>query len=166
MLPVTSYPLILGAPVHESINDLPVHTATTAQLWHPTSESREFTRADAATVFLEGLKPADDRVPHPELHVMEKDRVAGMPLDERLTLARQRAEQLEEKKAQAGARKQAWEAKNVTVIPKTRWDFKFTNFSVEEAGKNGRGHRGVGARYGVPHEDRKRGQIKLPTRVE
>lgn len=163
MLPQTKYPS--NGP-HESINDLPVHAATTVQLWHPTSESRQFTRADAAQVFLDGLLPADDRVPHPELHVLEKDRLAGVPREERLELAKQRAEEADALRAAKEKKKATWEKYNVEVIPQSRWDFKFTNISVEDAGKTGRGHRGVGARYGLPHEDRKRGQVKLPTRVE
>ena len=46
-----------------------------------------------------------------------------------------------------------------------RWEFRFRDVSVESVGKDGRDRRGVGARYGMPHEDRKKGQIKIPTRV-
>ena len=49
MLPKTEYSKDTRT-VHESINDLPVHPATTQQIFHPTSESRVFTRADAAAV--------------------------------------------------------------------------------------------------------------------
>lgn len=47
-----------------------------------------------------------------------------------------------------------------------RWEFRFRDISAENVGPDGRDRRGVGARYGIPHEDRKKGQIKIPTRVE
>lgn len=47
-----------------------------------------------------------------------------------------------------------------------RWEFRFRDVSVEDAGRDGRGRRGVGARYGMPHEDRKKGIVKIPRRVE
>ena len=49
---------------------------------------------------------------------------------------------------------------------KGRWEFRFRDVSVEDAGMDGRGRRGVGARYGMPHEDRKKGMVKIPRRVE
>ena len=51
-------------------------------------------------------------------------------------------------------------------MPKRRWDFVFQNVSVDHAGKDGRGAKGVGWRYGFPHEDRKKGQVKIPTKVD
>ena len=49
------------------------------------------------------------------------------------------------------------------VVPeKGRWEFRFRDVKVED----GRGRGGVGARYGIPAQDRKRGQVKIPTRVE
>ena len=70
---------------------------------------------------------------------------------------------LREKKEQ---KRLDWERDNVVVVPGQRWDFRFQHISVEEAGRDGRGKRGVGWRYGAPHEDRKRGQVKIPTSVE
>lgn len=49
MVPTT--PLTLPPTPHESINDLPVHRMTLPQLFYPTSESRQFNRADAGRVF-------------------------------------------------------------------------------------------------------------------
>ena len=43
-----------------------------------------------------------------------------------------------------------------TVVERGRWRWRVTE---AETGK-------VGFRYGVPHEDRKKGQVKIPTRVE
>ncbi|KAL3464008.1 eukaryotic mitochondrial regulator protein-domain-containing protein [Aspergillus heterothallicus] len=39
------------AEPHEEINDLPTHRLTDAQIFYPTSESRQFTRVDAGRVF-------------------------------------------------------------------------------------------------------------------
>ncbi len=58
------------------------------------------------------------------------------------------------------------EARELKVVEGRRWEFRFRDVSVEDAGKDGRGPRGVGWRYGMPHEDRKKGQIKIPTSVE
>lgn len=77
------------------------------------------------------------------------------------------------KETAKGERKAVWmerEAKALkTVVPlngKGRAEFRFRDISVESVGKDGRGREGVGARYGMPHEDRKRGIIKIPTKVE
>ena len=80
---------------HESINDLPVHRVTGTQIFHPTSESRHFTREDAAKVFHEKLFPADLRVPHPELAKMHKDFKAGLSLEEREERQRERDAKVE-----------------------------------------------------------------------
>ncbi len=46
-----------------------------------------------------------------------------------------------------------------------RWEFRFRDVRIDEVvGEKDR--RGVGARYGVPHQDRKRGQVKIPKRVD
>jgi len=166
MLPKTEYngPEEKVKP-HESINDLPVHRATGQQIFHPTSESRHFTREDAAKVFSETLLPADKRVPHPELALMHREYKAGLSKEERDRLARERAERAE-KKRQDFTLAQAKKDAAVKRVQSKRWEFRFTEVSVDAAGKDGRGHKGVGWRYGVPHMDRSRGQIKIPTSVE
>jgi hypothetical protein len=167
MLPKTKYPYDPRDRIrsHESINDLPVHSATIQQIFHPTSESRVFTRADAAKVFDESLLPADQRVPHPELADLEKERLAGIPYEERVAKSAQRDEEARQKKEAAEQRRQEREANAVKIISGKRWDFKFREISVEDAGVDGRGYKGTGWRYGVPHMDRKRGQVKIPTSV-
>ena len=70
-----------------------------------------------------------------------------------------------EEREKARKAKEEREVKRVAP-PQGRWEFRFRDVSVESVGKDGRDKRGVGARYGIPHEDRKRGQIKIPTRVE
>lgn len=57
------------------------------------------------------------------------------------------------------------EAVAVKTVEGKRWDFKFRDIKVDEAGADGRGSRGVGWRYGVPLRDRKRGEVKIPTSV-
>jgi len=167
MLPKTQYkPQEKNQKPHESINDLPVHAATGQQIFHPTSESRHFTRADAAKVFDENLLPADNRVPHPELAIMERERRAGLPFKERAALSQAREEAALKKKQGADERRAKREAAVQKVDHGGRWEFRFREISVDDVGKDGRGPRGVGWRYGVPHMDRSRGQVKIPTRVE
>ncbi len=150
---------------HESINDLPVHRATGQQIFHPTSESRHFTRADAAKVFDEKLLPADDRVPHPELSIMHKEIIEEIPYGERRERAAARDALAEKKRAAAAARRAKKDA-SVKKVDTGRWEFHFTEVNVDDACKTGRGLKGTGWRYGVPHMDRSRGQIKIPTSVE
>lgn len=168
MLPQTVYPPdpdSKAPKAHESINDLPVHSATVQQIFHPTSESRHFTRADAARIFDETLLPADERVPHPELALLERERLAFIPYQERVARAIQRNDELQKKKEAADQRRREWEAKTLKVVPGKRWDFRFRDISVDEAGADGRGPKGTGWRYGVPHMDRRKGEVKIPTRA-
>lgn len=167
MLPKTPYdPKNNRRPVvHESINDLIVHPATRQQIWEPVSESRRFTRVDAGRAFDASLLPADDRIPHPELVLVERESLAGLSKDERTQLAAKRMMD-EQAKREKVERRKAEEAKRMQVVPGRRWDFVFQDVSVESVGRDGRGAGGVGWRYGFPHEDRKKGQVKIPTRVE
>lgn len=172
MLPTTPYidpydPKNKGKrPVtHEPINDLIVHPATRQQLFVPVSESRHFTRADAGKAFDNNLLPADARIPHPELVQAERELASGLSFDERSKLAQERlALENEKKRKQEEAR--LAELRNQKVVPKRRWDFVIKDISVEAAGRDGKGPQGVGWRYGFPHEDRKKGMVKIPTKVE
>jgi hypothetical protein len=149
----------------ESINDLQVHRATTEQIWYPTSESRAFTREDAAKAFDDTLLPADKRIPHPELVLQAKDQKSGFNVQERKERAKQRELETLTKKLAADEKRRAKEAASVRVVEGARWDFKFKNITVESVGKDGRGPTATGWRYGNPHNDRKRGTVKIPTRV-
>jgi hypothetical protein len=151
---------------HESINDLPVHARTRQQLFYPTSESRQFTREDAAKAFHEDLLPADKRIPHPELIVLEKEALEGLSRDARYERQRERDLKAQEEKAAAEERKRKWEQRTQRIVPGRRWDFKFQDISAEKTGKTGRSRNAVGIRYGVPHDDRKSGMVKIPTSVE
>ena len=167
MLPTT--PLKSGASgvsiPHESINDLPVHPATRQQLFYPTSESRQFTRDDAAKAFSSTLLPAEKRIPHPQLVQLERWNVEEISRPERL----QRFAELEDKEmaiADEKARRQKeWAERTQRTVEGRRWDFKFQDISSEAVGKHGRSNKGVGHRYGMPHTERKRGEVKIPTSV-
>ncbi|KAK2782544.1 hypothetical protein FQN51_004560 [Onygenales sp. PD_10] len=207
--PLKSYPERIVP--HESINDLPVHRLTEAQLFYPTSESRQFTRLDAGRVFSAApalphsatntphntpeaieaitnnpskiekvgkpddehqvLQPADYRIPHPHLVAAAHDRFhhAG---EQRLQRRRfqERIERevasLKERKEKAKARE---EAKLTRIVPEgSRVEFRFRDVVVSQdtTGKTGRGTAAPGRRYGVPNYERKRGMVKIPTKVE
>jgi hypothetical protein len=166
MLPTTPY--IPNDPIaHESINDLPVHRATTLQLFHPVSESRHFTRRDAGKVFDRNLLPAEDRVPHTELVQLEMWKNQGVQFDERILRMREQNEKEEKDKRDGERRRREREAREVAKVDNGRSVFMFRDVKVDEmVGADGRGKMGVGARYGVPHQDRKKGQVKIPTRVD
>jgi hypothetical protein len=153
-----------GKRPHESINDLPVHTSTGQQIFHPTSESRHFTRADAAKVFNEKLLPADERIPHPDLVIQHREYLSGMSEEER-NAANDKREAAVEAKRQKAAEKQAFLESKVKKVDRGRWQFRFTEVNVDAAGKDGRGYTGIGWRYGAPLDDRDRGKIKIPQSV-
>lgn len=164
MLPVTPY--IANDPVpHESINDLPVHRATEIQIFHPVSESRHFTRRDAGKVFDRELMPAEDRVPHTELVQLEIWRREGKQGDERVQLQREKDAKDLQSKEVLEMKKREREARTIRKVETERSEFRFQDIRVESAGSTGRSKMGIGARYGMPHEDRKKGQIKIPRRV-
>lgn len=165
MLPQTPY--IANDPVvHESINDLPVHRATQIQIFHPVSESKHFTRRDAGKVFDRTLLPAEDRVPHKELVQLEKWKRENMVPSERVSKMRAMNEEEVRKRKEADRKRLEREAKEVRKAETERYQFRFQDIKVESVGWDGRDRKGVGARYGVPHQDRKKGQIKIPTRVD
>ncbi|KAI7209747.1 hypothetical protein KC333_g8576 [Hortaea werneckii] len=168
MLPTTPFKPDTAKPitVHEPINDLPVHPRTRQQLFYPASESRHFTREDAAKAFDNKLLPADKRIPLPMLVDLEKWKIQGLSREERQKKQRE-MDDAARTATETAERKQAeWEARTQRTVPGRRWDFKFQDISAEKVGKDGRGKDAVGYRYGMPHEDRKRGMVKIPTRVE
>lgn len=60
------------------------------------------------------------------------------------------------------------EAEVTTRVKMGRWDFRVRDVQTTRLGTglDGRGTGSPGARYGVPSEDRKRGHVKIPTKVE
>ncbi|KAL8687978.1 MAG: hypothetical protein Q9218_005995 [Villophora microphyllina] len=168
MLPRTAYDSNPKAvpPHHEPINDLPVHSATIRQLFHPVPESMHFNRESAAKAFDRNLLPADKRIPHPEL--IELARLTSENRG-RSDIPNARRQELEKEEAAILNMKREQNARHEAATKKvdtSRWQFRFENIKVESVGKDGRGRGGVGARYGIPPQDRKKGQIKIPTRVE
>ncbi|KAL4943417.1 hypothetical protein BDV06DRAFT_189967 [Aspergillus oleicola] len=196
---------------HESINDLPAHRLTDAQIFYPVSESRQFTRVDAGRVFSAAparthefaaeqdadpyeaisrvtqnpsrieiigkgdkeqqvLQPADVRIPHPHLISFARDR-RQRPSELKEVNDAQRT-RLAEEDAVEKERKQAAEERRESntshVKPESsRFEFRFKNLEVskETTGADGRGAQAPGRRYGTPSYERKKGQVKIPTRV-
>ncbi|KAF8457536.1 eukaryotic mitochondrial regulator protein-domain-containing protein [Terfezia claveryi] len=152
MLPITPLTGSISNP-HEPINDLPAHPLTHTQHFVPVSESRAFTRADAGAEF--GLSPADEMIPHPELITEERERGQFTP-DDRRQRAQVKEWQENEAKRLGDEKRRQKQKDEEMVLDSGRWRWKIQN---AETGK-------VGFRYGLPHEDRKKGQVKIPTRVE
>lgn len=172
MVPITPAPVIHpdGAmgdiTPHEPINDLPILKKTGQQMFLPVSESRQFTRADAAKAFHPMMLPADKRVPHPNLAVWERQKLDGLLPHEREASYKAFLNKEEDRLVRA-MRKQLIDKNSpgVRIVQTPRSKFRFYEISVETAGKDGRGMKGVGWRYGMPFMDRKRGDLKIPGRV-
>ena len=163
----------------EPINELPNHPLTNPQIFYPVGESQTFTRKDASRVFSathgEQLLPTDERIPHRQLIAYQHKRDTGCSAEEynEFKLAMEQKE-LEEH-AQRIERAKVRRARDVQVILPSaeqtkakgaaRWEWRFEQISIDEAGKDGRGAKGVGARYGIPSQERKKGMIKIPRRV-
>ena len=197
MVPTTPYvaPPLPPTP-HESINDLPVHSLTRPQIFHPAAESSPFNRVDAGRVFsaaprslpgaeprrresvgkpgneTEILLPAEDRIPHPHLVEYEKDKLSDEFRNESRMIAERYAQRLSDEeleRAQAAQKKKEKEERAVRKLDDGgRWEFRVREVvaSRDRTGTNGRGTSAPGYRYGAPSEDRKRGKVKIPTRVE
>ncbi|EGC47286.1 conserved hypothetical protein [Histoplasma capsulatum var. duboisii H88] len=212
MIPTTPLKKYPERPIpHESINDLPVHRLTEAQIFYPVSESRQFTRVDAGRVFSaapalphaaantphntpeaiekttcnphmiekvgkpndeeEVLQPADYRIPHPHLVAFAHDRFQkpGEFREHKKRFAERIERETVALRKRQEAAKAREEARITRVQPEgSRFEFRFRDAVVsrETTGKDGRGTTAPGRRYGVPNYERKRGTIKIPTKVE
>ncbi|KAK0725764.1 eukaryotic mitochondrial regulator protein-domain-containing protein [Lasiosphaeris hirsuta] len=150
----------------EAINDIPVHKYTQQQLFVPTSESRHFTRADAAKAFGEHILPPDEKMRIPELIQFERDIAEGVkPQEAQDNFVTAAARSEDELAAKESARVERDEARKLR-IESGRFEFRFEKINVDSSGKDGRSRRGVGWRYGVPFNDRRRAVVKIPTKVE
>ncbi|KAI0403557.1 eukaryotic mitochondrial regulator protein-domain-containing protein [Xylaria palmicola] len=150
----------------ESINELHVHPQTMQQVFWPTSESRHFTREDAAKAFHPTLLSADKRVPHPELIQMEKEVEEGRPLWDASERFKQAVMESERKAARKQMAKAAHEEKQITRVNTERFEFRFKQFNAENVGLKGKSRDAVGWRYGTPYDDRAKGhELKIPTSV-
>ncbi|KAK4200121.1 eukaryotic mitochondrial regulator protein-domain-containing protein [Triangularia verruculosa] len=149
----------------EPINDVHVHSFTMQQLFVPVSESREFTRKDAAKAFGDHILPPDHKMRIPELVEMEKDILNGVPQMQAEKQFLERTAESERRFAESqkyvAAKKDAKKSK----VDTERFEFRIENFNSEAVGKKGRARNAVGWRYGVPFNDRQKGLYKIPTSV-
>ncbi|KAJ4298416.1 Two-component response regulator SSK1p [Collariella sp. IMI 366227] len=158
--------LVQGERPFEPINDIHVHSYTMQQLFVPTSESCEFTRADAAKAFGDHILPPDDKMRIPELVELERKVAQGARFqDARREFLEATAKSEQEFAAKQKARMDSAEQRR-TRVDTDRFEFRFEKINAEDVGPTGRARKAVGWRYGVPLMDRKRGQIKIPTSVE
>ncbi|KAF4119915.1 Eukaryotic mitochondrial regulator protein [Geosmithia morbida] len=167
MLPQTRYEESDKTPApHEPINEVPMHPATLRQLFVPVSESRRFTRSDAAKAFHDDLLSADERSLQRELISAERDVATGVSdRAEAMTKYRTEVQRVEEEHARRVAEQVAAQAARINTVATGRAAYRIKDIKAEDSGKDGRSPRGVGWRYGAPLQDRKRGQVKIPTQV-
>ncbi|KAJ5146052.1 uncharacterized protein N7515_000616 [Penicillium bovifimosum] len=117
------------------------------------------------------LQPADVRIPHPHLVSLERDRITNPK--ERLAVADAHAKRLErqdaaEKRRRERAAARREQMQTIVSPEESRFDYRIkdTVYTAETTGKDGRAPWAIGRRYGVPHRDRTRGEVKIPTRVD
>lgn len=117
------------------------------------------------------LLPADVRIPHPHLVAFEHDKL-GARQEARKTgnsfVSRLRT--LDKSDIARAERQKQRAEKNTTKVESDngRYEFRFRDVEVsrEVTGRDGRGVKAPGRRYGVPSYERKRGTVKIPTKVE
>jgi len=154
------------SPPFEPINEIHVHSYTQQQIFLPTSESRHFTRHDAAKAFGEHILPPEEKMWVPELLQFEKDVAEGVPPKEARVKFLQATAKSEQELAAKHAKQAKMKEENTIMADKGKYQFRIEQFSVDTAGKHGRAPGAVGWRYGVPFDDRKPGTVKIPTKVE
>lgn len=91
------------------------------------------------------------------------DQIAARTNTTRSIAMERMREDLEIKLNKEATEKARKEQESTLVVQGPRFDFKIEDVNVDWVGKDGRSRKGVGYRYGMPHEDRKRGLIKVPT---
>ncbi|KAJ4419951.1 hypothetical protein N0V82_004665 [Gnomoniopsis sp. IMI 355080] len=166
MLPTHDYPEGHTRRPLEPINEIHVHGYTMQQLFIPTSESRHFTREDAANAFHPTMLSPDSRMPHKEL-VRHLRRVKD---GKRFNQSRQQfvkeARKSERADVLRDASRKEFEKRAIQTVSTERSDFRFKKITADDVGPTGRWRRGVGWRYGAPYEDRKKDQVKHPLKYE
>ncbi|KAL0937866.1 uncharacterized protein CTRU02_207597 [Colletotrichum truncatum] len=167
MLPQT--PLNLERPEnqvpHEPINEIHVHKLTMQQLFVPVSESRQFNREDAAKAFHRNMLSTDERSPLKELVTLRKDIASGIPRNKAAEKFRATTRAEEDRLIEKERRRLEKAEEDTKRVDTGRFEFRFKEMNVEDVGKDGRGKKAVGWRYGVPFYDRRKGEFKLPTSV-
>jgi hypothetical protein len=161
-----------GAPALEHGQESPVnpndpYDTTSMTTRNPKRIERVGKGADEHEVLL----PADVRIPHPHLIAFERDRLANpgehRERKERYEQRLQKEEEAEQERKRLA--KEQLEKRMTKVQPEgSRFEFRFKDVVVskETTGPDGRGSVAPGHRYGVPTYDRKKGQIKIPRKVE
>jgi hypothetical protein len=165
MLPRTSYREGEKNEPHEPVNEVNVHKLTMQQLFVPVSESRQFSRQDAAKAFHETMLSADTRSPQPQLIAMERNILKGMSREESTKKFEAAVQKEEDGVARKLAAEQAREEQMTSRVKTDRYEFRFKEVVVDDVGRDGRSRKGTGWRYGAPFDDRKRGVVKIPTSV-
>lgn len=162
MLPKTSYDSGTNT-VHEPINDVHVHRNTMQQVFLPTSESRHFTRKDAAKAFHRRMLSADERSQHPELVAMMRGVLGGEARADGTRKFVAAARESEEALVRKAEEEQARVDGRTTRVESDRFEFRVQGFNSERVGRGGRDRHAKGWRYGAPLDDRTRGKVKIPT---
>ncbi|KAI5916980.1 eukaryotic mitochondrial regulator protein-domain-containing protein [Camillea tinctor] len=166
MLPTSSLGAQYQNKPYEAINEVHVHPYTMQQIYWPTSESRHFTREDAAKAFHKDMLSADKRVPHPELIQMEKNLLNGMSPHDAAAEFKKAVMESEQEAAEKQVAKAEREEKYLTRVKSKRFEFRFKQYNSENVGPQGKNRKTVGWRYGAPYYDRQKDhQIKIPTSV-
>lgn len=116
------------------------------------------------------LLPADARIPHPHLIEYHRDRLNPEINVDRAAVADRYNERIHreiQKTQEEKQKKRELEEKNTRRVANQRWEFLFKEIQAtrEGTGLDGRGTKSPGFRYGVPSQERKRGQVKIPTKV-
>lgn len=163
MLPVhnllpTDYPF-------EPINEVDVHPRTQQQLFVPTSESRHFTRTDAAKAFGNRILPPDRKIRIPELIGMERSLNEGAKDMEARAAFVHKVAASEKRLARKAQLDEMQQEEKRTRVKSGRFEFRFEEVNANAVGKKGRSRLAAGWRYGVPHGDRARGAVKIPTEM-
>ena len=155
-----------GTPF-EPTNEISVHPYTQQQLFLPVSESRHFTRKDAAKAFHPTMLPADKRMPIPQLVNIEKNAMTaggGKRYDRAAEIFREEVAQEQRDLAKREQEAVAAEEARTAKIDTGRFEYRIRDYNSEQVGKTGRTGT-VGWRYGAPHNDRKRGLLKIPSSI-
>jgi len=163
MLPQTSYESGERTIAHEPINDVPVHSYTMQQIFLPTSESRHFTRHDAAKAFHKDMVAVEERSAHKELIEMEKAMAQGEAVPQVRREFREKTKAAEDTLAMKVHEQQKREEARTIRVHTDRFEFRFKTFNANDVGRDGRKRSAVGWRYGAPLDDRRRGKVKIPT---
>ncbi|WEW55922.1 hypothetical protein PRK78_001357 [Emydomyces testavorans] len=117
------------------------------------------------------LQPADVRIPHPHLVAFEHDHVTysgeAKLRNERFIERLEAQDAAEAESKRIRMQKESDLTRHVRPA-ESRFEFRFRDVVVsrQTTGRDGRGVDAPGRRYGVPHNDRKRGVVKIPTKVD